>query len=238
MSKVGKTILVILGVFPFTALLFFGSKLSFTEPNYSVSNAYYSIIDNKSSSSIDIYFNAEIANPSNYVELLSFLKLYSGEKYIRIILNTPGGEFFAGAQIIDAIRLARVPTVSEVNVLAASMGGMFLLSTSLIDIPDHALLMFHNITSRDGRELPTYILRLFQDLFVSVAKGFLTAEEIDAVFNKQGQVWMSGKEAIKRACKVNKLFGTKEYVTLKCTAAKTWPDEEVLFLPGPGVTSP
>lgn len=149
------------------------------------------------------YIITEIDQPEAYLDLINVLKTAEAHDTIFIYLNTPGGSLSTTVQIIGAIRQCAGTVVTCLEGEVCSAGTMIFLSGHRHIISPHSTFMIHNYShwfGGKGNEVVSYIKyqeQYFRKLARDVYSGFLTDEEIDAVFDGK-DFWMDSDEVLRR----------------------------------------
>lgn len=149
------------------------------------------------------YIITEIDQPEAYLDLINVLKTAEAHDTIFIYLNTPGGSLSTAVQIIGAIRQCAGTVVTCLEGEVCSAGTMIFLSGHRHIISPHSTFMIHNYShwfGGKGNEVVSYIKyqeQYFRKLARDVYSGFLTDEEIDAVFDGK-DFWMDSDEVLRR----------------------------------------
>ncbi len=158
---------------------------------------------------ISFYLSGEIGAPIQYTDLLYTLRTASEVDIIYLHLNTPGGNFDTGLQIINNIAAspARVTTVLEAR--AYSMGALIFLSGDELIVHDTCQLMFHNYSSAligKGNEQQAQVLAIskwFEKVMRNVCKPFLIDEEVERILRGE-DIWMDSDEIRRRLANLQK----------------------------------
>ncbi|TDR81478.1 Clp protease ClpP [Paludibacterium purpuratum] len=158
---------------------------------------------------ISFYLSGEIGDPIHYTDLLYTLRSASNTDLILLHLNTPGGNFDTGLQIINNIAAsdARVLTVLEAR--AYSMGAMIFLAGDELIVHDTCQLMFHNYSSAligKGNEQKAQVgavSKWFGKVMRHVCRPFLSDEEVDRILRGE-DIWMDTDDIRRRLAHLQK----------------------------------
>lgn len=158
---------------------------------------------------ISFYLSGEIGAPIQYTDLLYTLRTANEMDIIYLHLNTPGGNFDTGLQIINNICAspARVTTVLEAR--AYSMGALIFLSGDELIVHDTCQLMFHNYSSAligKGNEQQAQVLAIskwFEKVMRHVCKPFLIDEEVERILRGE-DIWMDSDDIRRRLANLQK----------------------------------
>ena len=63
---------------------------------------------------------------------------------IDLYINSPGGDVFAGLNVVNAIQKSKAKVTAHVEVMAASIAGVIALACDTIEIDKNSLVMLHN----------------------------------------------------------------------------------------------
>lgn len=158
---------------------------------------------------ISFYLSGEITAPIHYTDLLYTLRTAGEMDMIYLHLNTPGGNFDTGLQIINNISAspARVTTILEAR--AYSMGAMIFLAGDELIVHDTCQLMFHNYSSAligKGNEQQAQVLAIskwFEKAVRHICKPFLVDEEIERI-QRGEDLWMDSDDIRRRLANLQK----------------------------------
>ncbi|WP_018150336.1 Clp protease ClpP [Leeia oryzae] len=158
---------------------------------------------------ISYYISGELQSPMAYAEMLYTLRTASETDVIYLHLNTPGGNFDTGLQIINNMldSSARVVTVLEAR--AFSMGALLFLAGDDLYVHDNCQLMFHNYSGSfigKGNEQHAQILAVgkwFEKVMKRICHPFLSNEEIEIIL-QGGDLWLDSDAIRKRLHQMNK----------------------------------
>ena len=172
---------------------------------------------------ISYYISGELQSPMAYAEMLYTLRTASETDVIYLHLNTPGGNFDTGLQIINNMRdsSARVVTVLEAR--AFSMGALIFLAGDDLYVHDNCQLMFHNYSGSfigKGNEQHAQILAVgkwFEKVMKRICHPFLTNEEIEVIL-QGGDLWLDSDAIRKRLSQMNKETSDKSATKPRKTA--------------------
>ncbi len=182
-----------------------------------------------------------------FVEQLTALP--DAVKTIRVHLNSPGGDVFAGVTIANALReqqASKGRTVETiVDGIAASIASVIAMAGSKVTIADNALMMIHNPWSialgeaKDFRKAADE-LDTIRNTIVATYKWHSSMSDKDIVKLMDAETWMDADEAIANGFATEKVEGLKAAALLepKSLAKLTIPDKyrarvEQLLKPAP-----
>ncbi|MFC3533775.1 ATP-dependent Clp protease proteolytic subunit [Vogesella facilis] len=158
---------------------------------------------------ISFYLSGEIGDPIHYTELLYTLRSASNTDVIFLHLNTPGGNFDTGLQIINNIAASPAHVITILEARAYSMGALLFLAGDELILHDTCQLMFHNYSSASigkGNEQQAQVLassKWFDKVMRHVCKPFLADEELERIF-KGEDIWMDSDEIRRRLHRIQK----------------------------------
>lgn len=157
---------------------------------------------------ISFYLSDEIGPPLAYTDLLNTLRTASENDMILLHLNTPGGNFDTGLQIINNISASKAHVITVLEARAYSMGAMIFLAGHELIVHDNCQLMFHNYSSSiigKGNEQHAQVLAIgkwFEKTMSRVCHPFLSRDEIDSILRGE-DIWMDSDDIRKRLNKMN-----------------------------------
>ncbi|MEW9898737.1 Clp protease ClpP [Chitinivorax sp. PXF-14] len=152
---------------------------------------------------ISYYLSGEIVPAIHYSEMLYTLRTATENDLIYLHLNTPGGDFDAGLQIINNMRLSKAKVVTVLEAKAYSMGALIFLAGDEIAVHDNCQLMFHNYSGSfigKGNEQHAQVMAVgkwFEKVMHRICEPFLSGSEIAAIL-KGEDIWMDSDEIRKR----------------------------------------
>lgn len=131
---------------------------------------------------------------------------------IDLYINSPGGDVFAGLNVVNAIQKAKVQVTAHVEVMAASIAGVIALACDKIEIDKNSLIMLHNcwtVTSGNKKALEQDIkaMEAIDNILHNIISENSTDETLIAQI-EEGDVWLTGEE-------VAEIFTNAELVDLK-----------------------
>ena len=158
---------------------------------------------------ISFYLSGEIGDPIHYTDLLYTLRSASNTDVIFLHLNTPGGNFDTGLQIINNIAASPAHVITILEARAYSMGALLFLAGDELILHDTCQLMFHNYSSAligKGNEQQAQVLassKWFEKVMRHVCRPFLADEELERIF-KGEDIWMDSDEIRRRLHRIQK----------------------------------
>lgn len=131
---------------------------------------------------------------------------------IDLYINSPGGDVFAGLNVVNAIQKAKVQVTAHVEVMAASIAGVIALACDKIEIDKNSLIMLHNcwtISSGNKKALEQDIkaMEAIDNILHNIISENSTDDALIAQID-EGDVWLTGEE-------VAEIFTNAELVDLK-----------------------
>lgn len=152
---------------------------------------------------ISYYLSGNILESHYYTDLFYTLRTASETDLIYLHLNTSGGDFDTGLQIINNMQASSANIVTVLEARAYSMGAFIFLAGDEYIVHDNCQLLFHvysgSFTGR-GNEQQAEVLAVanwFEKFMNRICQPFLTAAEIKSVL-KGSDVWMDSDEIRKR----------------------------------------
>ena len=156
---------------------------------------------------MEIRIVGEINDTESIVKLIE-----SAAMDIDLYINSPGGDVFAGLNVVNAIQKAKVQVTARVEVMAASIAGVIALACDKIEIDKNSLIMLHNcwtISSGNKKALEQDIkaMEAIDNILHNIISENSTDETLIAQI-EEGDVWLTGEE-------VAEIFSNAELVDLK-----------------------
>lgn len=152
---------------------------------------------------VSYYLCGELKEPEYYTELFYTLRSASETDLIYLHLNSPGGDFNTGLQIINNIESSSARVVTILEARAYSMAAMIFLSGDEMYLHDNCQLMFHTysgIFAGKGNEQQAEIAAVgkwFGKVMHRICAPFLSDAEIDKILTG-GDFWMDSDEIRRR----------------------------------------
>jgi ATP-dependent protease ClpP protease subunit len=149
------------------------------------------------------YLCGEIREPQYYTELFYTLRSASETDLIYIHINSSGGDFNTGLQIINNIFSSNARVVTILEARAYSMAALIFLSGDELIVHDNCQLMFHiysGIFAGKGNEQQAEVAAVgnwFEKVMSRLCSPFLTDTEIANIL-KGSDVWMDSDEIRRR----------------------------------------
>lgn len=158
---------------------------------------------------ISFYLSGEIGAPIQYTDLLYTLRTATKTDMILLHLNTPGGNFDTGLQIINNIGASEARVITILEARAYSMGALIFLAGDELIVHDTCQLMFHNYSSSligKGNEQQAQVLAIskwFEKVMRHVCKPFLVDDEVERILRGE-DIWMDSDEIRRRLAHLQK----------------------------------
>lgn len=131
---------------------------------------------------------------------------------IDLYINSPGGDVFAGLNVVNAIQKSKVQVTAHVEVMAASIAGVIALACDKIEIDKNSLVMLHNcwtVSSGNKKALEQDIKAM--EAIDNILHNIITENSTDNTLISQieeGDVWLTGEE-------VAEIFTNAELIEIK-----------------------
>ncbi|BEV73523.1 MULTISPECIES: ATP-dependent Clp protease proteolytic subunit [unclassified Paludibacterium] len=158
---------------------------------------------------ISFYLSGEIGDPIHYTDLLYTLRSASQTDLILLHLNSPGGNFDTGLQIINNIAASDAHVMTVLEARAYSMAALIFLAGDELIVHDTCQLMFHNYSSAligKGNEQQAQVgavSKWFEKVMRHVCRPFLADEEIGRILHGE-DIWMDTDEIRRRLTHLQK----------------------------------
>jgi ATP-dependent protease ClpP protease subunit len=152
---------------------------------------------------ISFYLSGTILESHFYTDLFYTLRTASETDIIYLHLNTAGGDFDTGLQIINNMQASSANVVTVLEARAYSMGAFIFLSGDEYIVHDNCQLLFHIYSGSfagRGNEQQAEVHAVsgwFEKFMTRTCQPFLTQAEIRDVL-KGSDVWMDSDEILKR----------------------------------------
>lgn len=156
---------------------------------------------------ISYYICGEIQEPQYYTELFYTLRTATETDLVYLHINSPGGDFDTGLQIINNMLASEARVVTVVEARAYSMAAFIFLSGDELVVHDNCQLMFHIYSGTfagKGNEQLAEVMALgswFEKVMTRICSPFLSKTEIVRIL-KGSDVWMDSDEVRQRLTKM------------------------------------
>lgn len=156
---------------------------------------------------MEIRITGEIINTEETVKAIQ-----TATEDIDLYINSPGGDVFAGLNVVNAIQKSKVQVTAHVEVMAASIAGVIALACDKIEIDKNSLVMLHNcwtISSGNKKALEQDIkaMEAIDNILHNIISENSTDETLIAQI-EEGDVWLTGEE-------VANIFTNAELIEIK-----------------------
>lgn len=158
---------------------------------------------------ISFYISGNILESHYYTELFYALRTATETDIIYLHLNTSGGDFDTGLQIINNMQASNANIVTVLEARAYSMGAFIFLSGDEFIVHDNCQLLFHIYSGSfagRGNEQQAEVHAVsswFEKFMTRTCQPFLGANEIKDVL-KGSDVWMDSDEIRRRLEKIRR----------------------------------
>ena len=158
---------------------------------------------------VSYYLCGEIHEPQYYTELFYTLRSAAETDLVYIHLNSSGGDFNTGLQIINNVRASNARVVTILEARAYSMAALIFLSGDELVVHDNCQLMFHiysGIFAGKGNEQQAEVLAVgnwFEKVMSRLCSPFLTEAEIANIL-KGADLWMDSDEIRRRLMRMQR----------------------------------
>ena len=156
---------------------------------------------------VSYYLCGEILEPQYYTEMFYTLRTATDTDLIYLHLNSSGGDFNTGLQIINNINASDARVITVLEARAYSMAALIFLSGDDLVVHDNCQLMFHTYSgyfSGKGNEQQAEGLAIgnwFEKVMARICMPFLSAAEIGRIL-KGSDLWMDSDEISHRLARV------------------------------------
>lgn len=152
---------------------------------------------------ISYYISGNILESHYYTDLFYTLRTASDTDIIYLHLNTSGGDFDTGLQIINNMQASNANVVTVLEARAYSMGAFIFLAGDEYIVHDNCQLLFHIYSGSfagRGNEQQAEVHAVstwFEKFMTRTCQPFLTQAEVKDVL-KGSDVWMDSDEISRR----------------------------------------
>lgn len=158
---------------------------------------------------ISYYLSGSIVQSNYYNDLFYTLRTASATDLIYLHLNTCGGDFDTGLQIINNMLASEGHVSCVLEARAYSMGAFIFLAADELIVHDNCQLLFHSysgVFTGKGNEQQAQALALgnwFEKFMGRICQPFLTAGEIKNIL-KGSDMWMDSDEIRRRMARMQR----------------------------------
>lgn len=158
---------------------------------------------------ISYYLSGAIQQSCYYTELFHTLRTASEVDLIYLHLNTSGGDFDTGLQIINNMQASDAHVITVLEARAYSMGAFIFLAGDELLVHDNCQLLFHiysGVFTGKGNEQQAESLALsnwFEKFMTRTCQPFLSATEIKNIL-KGSDLWMDSDEIQRRLARLQR----------------------------------
>lgn len=177
---------------------------------------------------ISYYLCGDIREPQYYTELFYTLRTASDTDLIYLHLNSPGGEFDTGLQIINNVLASEARVVTVLEARAYSMAALIFLSGDELVVHDNCQLMFHIYSGSfagRGNEQQAEVIAVsgwFEKVMTRLCTPFLSEAEVGRIL-KGSDVWMDSDEIRHRLLRIQRARTAAKPVKKVAKAAPAGP---------------
>ncbi|WP_428825933.1 Clp protease ClpP [Azonexus sp. IMCC34842] len=158
---------------------------------------------------VSYYLCGDIREPQYYTELFYTLRTASETDLVYLHLNSSGGDFNTGLQIINNALASNARVVTILEARAYSMAALIFLSGDELIVHDNCQLMFHiysGIFAGKGNEQQAEVAAIgkwFEKVMSRLCSPFLSETEIGTIL-KGSDVWMDSDEIRRRLMRMQR----------------------------------
>ena len=158
---------------------------------------------------VSYYLCGDILEPQYYTELFYTLRTASDTDLIYLHLNSSGGDFNTGLQIINNIIASEARVITILEARAYSMAALIFLAGDKLIVHDNCQLMFHIYSgyfSGKGNEQQAEVIAVgkwFEKVMARICIPFLTEAEIGRIL-KGADLWMDSDEISHRLMRMQR----------------------------------
>ena len=152
---------------------------------------------------VSYYLCGEILEPQHYTEMFYTLRTASHSDLIYLHLNSSGGDFNTGLQIINNIIASEARVITILEARAYSMAALIFLAGDKLIVHDNCQLMFHIYSgyfSGKGNEQQAEVIAVgkwFEKVMARICIPFLSEAEIGRIL-QGSDLWMDSDEIRRR----------------------------------------
>lgn len=158
---------------------------------------------------VSYYLSGTIELSHYYTDLYYALRTAGPSDMVYLHLNTPGGDFNTGLQIINNMQASEARVIAVLEARANSMGSFIFLAADDMVVHDNCQLMFHSysgVLSGKGNEQQAQALAVanwFEKFMLRTCQPFLSLREIKSIVRCE-DLWMDSDEIRHRLQRMRK----------------------------------
>jgi len=158
---------------------------------------------------ISYYISGSIQQPQYYTELFYTLRTATEHDLIYLHLNTSGGDFDTGLQIINNMLASNAHVVTVLEARAYSMGAFIFLAGDELIVHDNCQLLFHMYSGSfagKGNEQQAEVMAIsawFEKFMARTCEPFLSPAEVKGIL-KGADLWMDSDEIRHRMARIRR----------------------------------
>jgi ATP-dependent protease ClpP protease subunit len=162
----------------------------------------------------EYYLVGEIEEASKYTEWFNQMRHYPENDFVKIYINSCGGDLWSAIQFMRVIRECKAPVMVSVEGACMSAATIVFLMADEYEISAHSMFMFHNYsggTIGKGGEMIDQIKherKWSENLLTEIYSDFLNPDEIRSILDNK-DIWMGGEEVVNRLNKRKKALQNK-----------------------------
>ena len=174
---------------------------------------------------VSYYLCGELREPQYYTELFYTLRTAGESDWIFLHLNSSGGDFNTGLQIINNVQASKGRVVTILEARAYSMAALIFLAGDDLVVHDNCQLMFHTYSgyfSGKGNEQQAEaaaVGKWFEKVMCRLCAPFLTETEIRNILNGS-DIWLDSDDIRRRLQRVKREIAAAEKKPRRRTSAK------------------
>ena len=159
---------------------------------------------------VSYYLCGEILEPQYYTELFYTLRTARDSDLIYLHLNSSGGDFNTGLQIINNIAASSARVITILEARAYSMAALIFLAGDQLIVHDNCQLMFHIYSgyfAGKGNEQQAEVIAVsnwFAKVMARICQPFLSPAEIERIL-AGSDVWMDSDEITRRLARMQRM---------------------------------
>lgn len=168
----------------------------------------------------EYYLVGEIDEASKYTEWFNQMRHYPENDFVKIYINSCGGDLWSAIQFMRVIRECKAPVMVSVEGACMSAATIVFLMADEYEISAHSMFMFHNYsggTIGKGGEMIDQIKherKWSENLLTEIYSDFLNPDEIRSILDNK-DIWMGGEEVVNRLNKRKKALQNKRKKSAK-----------------------
>jgi len=168
-----------------------------------------------------VYLTDLVSDPRNHIEGLDIIRQAGEDDVVEILITSPGGNIDLADMYVAAMADSRAKIITRAIGLCASAATTIFLSGDERVCDPGCYFMFHNVqfTNSGGDAANVFgsakfYERLFKEKYYGLMSEVLTEDELSELFDRAGEIYLTGREMEERFTAVDTASQTPSYTDI------------------------